>query len=104
VRRPTNKQELSEQLVYEQCVRIGLCAILGNLVVAHTKLLGGDQENALANIEAGLRKTVGSMKIEAKDIKGGSKNISATVQSGVEKMLTAVFRDARKQLAPKSVH
>jgi hypothetical protein len=103
-KRRTKLQELNERLVFEQCIRIGLCTVLTNLIEEHTKLLGGDEEKAVQNIEAGLHRTASSLTIKAKDITGANQDISAAVQQGVEQMLETVFRNVRKKLAPKPVH
>lgn len=100
----TKKQELQEKLVFEQCIRIGICTCLMDIIQEHAKLIGGDQQKVVADIESGLRKTAASLKIEAKDIKGDIQNISPIIQKGMEQMLDQVFRDVRKKLPPKSVH
>jgi hypothetical protein len=100
----TKKQELQEKLVFEQCIRIGICTCLMDLIQENAKLIGGDQEKAVADIESGLRKTAASLKIEAKDVKGDIQNISFIINKGVEQMLDQVFRDVRKRLPIKSVH
>jgi hypothetical protein len=96
--------ELNEKLVYEHCIRIGVCTCLVNPIEEHAKLMGGDQEAAVKNIEAGLHRTAASIKIQAKDITGSNQDISEGVQRGVEQMLETVFRNVRKKLAPKAVH
>jgi hypothetical protein len=102
--RRTKEQELTEQLILEQSVRIGLCVVLKNLVEEHAKLLGSDQGQTLAAIETGLQKTASSLNVKARDVRGGSIDISAAVKRQVEKMLNAVFREIRKKHEQKSVH
>jgi hypothetical protein len=99
----TKESQLVEQLALEKAVRLGLCACVIDLVVEQAKLKGGNRSKALAAIQTSMKKTASSLKVKAKDSKGGSPDISEVIQKNVTKMLDQVFKEAEKALA-KPVH